>query len=67
MRWTDKIEGAVVSQDEKGTYWITFTSEAGSERMWLSSSYKESSRRKILDAWAEEQLSRSEQWTKDVP
>jgi hypothetical protein len=61
MRQTDNLQGIQLRQDDDGDYWIVITSEAGSVRMSLSANHQLNPNRIKLEAWAEEQLRRSEQ------
>jgi len=54
-------------QNDNGEYWLDFSSDKGQTSIGLSRGSRYSTDRAILEAWAEDQLTKSEQRTKDVP
>jgi hypothetical protein len=62
MRATRRLDNIELWQDDKGAYWITVTSEVEPEpvRLGLSNMFRLNPDRIKLEAWAEEQLCKSE-------
>jgi hypothetical protein len=61
MRQTNQVDRIEVRQDADGDYWIVITAEGGPVGISLSSNHPLNPNRAKLEAWAEDQLRRSEQ------
>ena len=62
MRKTARLDNIELWQDDSGAYWITVTSKAepGPVRLGLSNMFRLNPDRIKLEAWAEEQLCKSD-------